>query len=334
MKGYSAARTPPPRSIRDGWFALRRPGDGRRGRLLLHRRPQEGHDHPRRLQRVPARDRGGALRAPRRLARPRSSASPTTRWGEEVGAAVVLKTGAEESTPTTLRAYVKEQVAATSTRGGSGSRRSCPRARRARSSSARSRRPSRSSSNAPVACASRSRSRYAESLTVRARTFSIAIGLAVVLQVAPSAWAQEPTSTPSPKELWEAYPLEPGEAPPTATPSARVQRGAVGHADLDRDAAAAASVRWRRRAARRAVGLAALLALGPGVGVGVHRRRGRAGKRPSLGGDGAARRRRASRAAHLPGAGSSGSAPAAGAGCARAGICEAAASRTKQKEPH
>ncbi len=30
-------------------------------RLLLHRRPQEGHDHPWRLQRVPARDRGGAL---------------------------------------------------------------------------------------------------------------------------------------------------------------------------------------------------------------------------------------------------------------------------------
>ena len=42
----------------------RRPGQRGRGRLLLHRRPQEGHDHPRRLQRLPARDRGGALRAP------------------------------------------------------------------------------------------------------------------------------------------------------------------------------------------------------------------------------------------------------------------------------
>ena len=40
-----------------------RHGVGGRGRLFLHRRPQEGHDHPRRLQRVPARDRGGALRA-------------------------------------------------------------------------------------------------------------------------------------------------------------------------------------------------------------------------------------------------------------------------------
>ena len=38
---------------------LRRPRPPRRGRLLLHRRPVQGHDHPRRLQRVPARDRGG-----------------------------------------------------------------------------------------------------------------------------------------------------------------------------------------------------------------------------------------------------------------------------------
>ena len=38
---------------------LRRPRPPRRGRLLLHRRPGEGHDHPRRVQRLPARDRGG-----------------------------------------------------------------------------------------------------------------------------------------------------------------------------------------------------------------------------------------------------------------------------------
>ena len=42
----------------------RRHGQAGRGRLLLHRRPQEGPDHPRRLQRLPARGRGGALRAP------------------------------------------------------------------------------------------------------------------------------------------------------------------------------------------------------------------------------------------------------------------------------
>ena len=38
---------------------VRRPGPPGRGRLLLHRRPVQGHDHPRRLQRVPAGDRGG-----------------------------------------------------------------------------------------------------------------------------------------------------------------------------------------------------------------------------------------------------------------------------------
>ena len=36
----------------------------RRGGLPVHRRPQEGPDHPRRLQRVPARRRGRAARAP------------------------------------------------------------------------------------------------------------------------------------------------------------------------------------------------------------------------------------------------------------------------------
>jgi long-chain acyl-CoA synthetase len=42
----------------------RGPGPGRRRRLLLHRRPSQGPDHPGRVQRVPARDRGGHLRAP------------------------------------------------------------------------------------------------------------------------------------------------------------------------------------------------------------------------------------------------------------------------------
>ena len=45
---------------------LRRHGQAGRGRLLLHRRPQEGPDHPRWLQRLPARGRGGPLRARRR----------------------------------------------------------------------------------------------------------------------------------------------------------------------------------------------------------------------------------------------------------------------------
>src|SRR6202012_1467495 len=48
-----------------GLVPHRRPGPGGRGRVLLHRRPEERLDHPGRLQRVPARDRGGALRASR-----------------------------------------------------------------------------------------------------------------------------------------------------------------------------------------------------------------------------------------------------------------------------
>ena len=42
----------------------RRPGRQGRRRIPVHRRPQEGPDHPRRLQRVPARGRGGARRTP------------------------------------------------------------------------------------------------------------------------------------------------------------------------------------------------------------------------------------------------------------------------------
>ena len=65
MKGYWHRPEATAEAIRDGWFHTRRPGPRRRGRLLLHRRPEEGPDHPRRLQRLPARDRGGALRASR-----------------------------------------------------------------------------------------------------------------------------------------------------------------------------------------------------------------------------------------------------------------------------
>ena len=46
--------------------AQRRPRVPRRGRLPLHLRPQEGHDHPRRQQHLRDRRRGGAARAPRR----------------------------------------------------------------------------------------------------------------------------------------------------------------------------------------------------------------------------------------------------------------------------
>ena len=107
----ATARTRPPRRSRRRLVPHRRHRPRRRGRLLLHRRPQEGPDHPRRLQRLPARDRGGALRAPggrrgrrgRRPARRRSARRSAPRSRCKPGAT---------PTPEELRDYVKEQVAA------------------------------------------------------------------------------------------------------------------------------------------------------------------------------------------------------------------------------
>ncbi len=115
----------------------RRHGPDRRGRLLLHRRPQEGPDHPRRLQRLPARGRGGALRAPedprggRRRRPPRRVGRGDRRRGRPPRGR-----GAERprrSAPTS-----RSGSPPTSTRASSGSSTSCPRAPPARSSSARS----------------------------------------------------------------------------------------------------------------------------------------------------------------------------------------------------
>ena len=50
--------------------AHRRPGRDARGRLLQHRRPDQGHGHPRRREHLPARDRGVPLPAPRHRGRP------------------------------------------------------------------------------------------------------------------------------------------------------------------------------------------------------------------------------------------------------------------------
>ena len=87
----------------------RRHGPARRGGVLLHRRPDEGHDHHRRRERLQPRGRGGALHPPggvrgrrrrtarpevgrerdrrrsscargRRPPRPRSSPPPATAW--------------------------------------------------------------------------------------------------------------------------------------------------------------------------------------------------------------------------------------------------------------
>ena len=111
MKGYWSGRTRRRRRSADGWFHTGDLARRRRGRLLLHRRPQEGADHPRRLQRLPAGDRGGALRAPggRRGGGDRHPAPDARRGGRRRRGAA---SPARASTPDELRAFVKERVAA------------------------------------------------------------------------------------------------------------------------------------------------------------------------------------------------------------------------------
>ena len=86
-------------------------GPGRCRRLLLHRGPQEGPDHPGRLQRVPAGDRGGPARAPGGGRGGGDRDPRIAALGEEVGAAVALKPGAS-ATPEELRACARDRVAA------------------------------------------------------------------------------------------------------------------------------------------------------------------------------------------------------------------------------
>ncbi len=139
-EGLLEARPTRPQEVMQGRLVPhRRHGHGRRGGLLLHRRSQEGHDHPRRLQRLPARDRGGALRAPGGSRGGRDRRCRTTTLGEEVGAAVVLKDGASWTPQDAAARYVQgERRGLQVPAPRSGSSTSCPRGRRARSSSARS----------------------------------------------------------------------------------------------------------------------------------------------------------------------------------------------------
>ncbi len=78
-----------------GLVPQRRHGPQGRGRVLLHRRPQEGADHPRRVQRLPTRDRGGPLRASGgpRSRRHRCAAPHPRRGGRRRGGAQAGRIG-------------------------------------------------------------------------------------------------------------------------------------------------------------------------------------------------------------------------------------------------
>ena len=72
-----------PRGDRRRLVPHRRPRHQGRGGLHLHRGPQEGHHHPGRLQRLPARGRGGAGPAPGgRPGRGHRRAGPGARRGD------------------------------------------------------------------------------------------------------------------------------------------------------------------------------------------------------------------------------------------------------------
>ena len=71
MAGYWNAPEETAAAIVDGWYHSGRRRLDRRGRLPLHPRPLQGHDHLRRGERVPGRGRVRAARVRRRRRRPR-----------------------------------------------------------------------------------------------------------------------------------------------------------------------------------------------------------------------------------------------------------------------
>ena len=117
-------------------------------RLLLHRRPRQGHDHPRRREHLPARDRGGPLHARRR---PRVRRDRRARRGARRGGPRGASHPNPEPNSTATSSAHRRPSAWRRSRcqGGSRSAPSCPRPRPARSASLRCARSSASRRQPP-----------------------------------------------------------------------------------------------------------------------------------------------------------------------------------------
>ena len=110
MRGYWNAPEATERVLRGGWLHTGDLGARRRGRLLLHRRPAQGHDHPRRAN-VYSREVEDVLHEHPAVAEAAIVAVPHPVLGEDVGAAVVLRDGAAAS-ERELRTFVRNEIAA------------------------------------------------------------------------------------------------------------------------------------------------------------------------------------------------------------------------------